>query len=159
MGWGYLEGLRHGCTSAAVSCLNWNSLDSYASVLLRANNALTQAPRVRIPPSPFCLLGFKGFRGFWRFLCTLDCTCKGRLPRLPLRPGNDAAILGLLMHVNDELAGWHTVIVLLLVFLLPGSDGGPPVGLGAGRRSFWRRLTLRALARKCLLQTESRTVG
>jgi hypothetical protein len=33
-------------------------------------------------------------------------------------------MLGLLMHVNDELAGGRTVIVLLLVFLLPGSVGG-----------------------------------
>jgi hypothetical protein len=63
----------------------------------------------------------------------------------PLRPG-------LLMHVNDEPAGWHTIIVLLMVFLLPGSDGDPTVGLGAGRRSiwpaplFWRRLTLRLSA-------------
>ena len=52
------------------------------------------------------------------------------------------------MHVNDELAGWRTIIVLPI--LLPGSDGDSTVvGLGAGRRSiwpaplFWRRLTLR----------------
>ena len=55
---------------------------------------------------------------------------------LPLRPGEDAAILGLLMHVNDELAGWRTITVLPIVFLLPGSDGDSTVvGLGAGRRS------------------------
>ena len=42
-----------------------------------------------------------------------------------------------LMHVNDELAGWRTVIVLPIVFLLPRSDGDPTVGLGAGRRSIW----------------------
>ena len=72
------------------------------------------------------------------------------LTRLPLWSWNDAAILGLLMHVNDELAGWRTIIVLPIVFLLPGSDGDSTVvGLGAGRRSiwpaplFWRRLTLR----------------
>jgi hypothetical protein len=41
------------------------------------------------------------------------------------------------MHVNDELAGWRTIIVLPIVFLLPGSDGDPTVGLGAGRRSIW----------------------
>ena len=59
------------------------------------------------------------------------------LTRLPLRPWDDAAILSLLMHVNDELAGWRTIIVLPIVFLLPGSDGDPTVGLGAGRRSIW----------------------
>ena len=37
----------------------------------------------------------------------------------PLRPRNDAAILGLLMHVNDELAGWRTVIVLPNCFSPP----------------------------------------
>ena len=53
------------------------------------------------------------------------------LTSLPLRSWNDAAVLGLLMHVNDELAGWRTAIVLPIVFLLPGSDGDPTVGLGA----------------------------
>ena len=47
--------------------------------------------------------------------------------RFVLRPGNDAPILGLLMHVNDELAGWRTIRLFFsspAVTAIPPSDWG-----------------------------------
>src|SRR6476660_8501796 len=92
--------------------------------LAHSINRCTVHPyRVRIRPSPFSVLDMQGIAGDFGFLCTPLWTPAKGLTRLPLRPWENAAILGLLMHVNDELAGWRTIIVLPIVFLLPGSAG------------------------------------